>query len=105
MSSELDKKVSVLKEEFYNTDEVKEYLQIKKQIEENTYLNSLKKELFKLQKDISLSMADESKHSSLVNEYKNKLQEYNSHPLIMMYNNSYEVVESLILNIKDILEK
>lgn len=105
MNNEIEHKLQLLKDEFYELDEIKEFLHLKNQIENNKYLNELKKELFNLQKDISLSMDDEIKHSNLVKTYSLKLEEYNSHPLIKMYNNLYKNVESLILNIKDILEK
>lgn len=105
INDEFKNKLQLLKDEFYDLDEVKEFIHIKTQIENDKYLNNLKKELFDLQKNISLNMDDENRHSNLKKEYMDKLEDYNSHPLIKMYNDLYENIKSLIFNIKDILEK
>ena len=86
---ELSKK---LKEEIDNLPEMKEYLKLKKLIENDT-------ELAKMRLDIA-RLANEKKYE----ERDNLLQIYNSHPLVNNFYLAEEEIKNLLQSIKNIIE-
>lgn len=86
---ELSKK---LKSEIDNLPEMKEYLKLKKLIENDD-------ELAKMRLDIA-RLANEKKYE----ERDNLLQIYNSHPLVNNFYLAEEEIKSLLQSIKNIIE-
>lgn len=86
---ELSKK---LKTEIDNLPEMKEYLKLKKLIENDD-------ELAKMRLDIA-RLANEKKYE----ERDNLLQIYNSHPLVNNFYLAEEEIKSLLQSIKNIIE-
>ena len=84
-------KANELKSSLNETKEFKEYLRVKKLYEENDEIASLRIQLVK--------------YKNNKEQYDKILKEYNSHPLVVNYNEALKEVESILRVVKDILEK
>lgn len=81
-----------------------EFLALKTLIENDFELTELSEKLKYLQKMITLNIADKVKHGEFKHEYEITMEAYQNHPYIVNYNNISSEVESLLLQIKAILE-
>lgn len=105
MNNKLEDKLLELKDELYNLKEIQEFLKLKQLIENDKYINKLKKEI----KEYQINLAKLQKENSpLISETKEEylklLNTYRSNTVVTMYETSFEEVSSLIFNIKDIIE-
>ena len=85
------KKAEELKDALYEKKEFKEYLRLKELVDNNEEIASLK-----------IQMAKAKNNPELLEKLK---KEYNSHPLVTNYAHALEEVKSILLVIKDIIEK
>ena len=88
---EIVKKTEELKEALYEKKEFKEYFRLKELIDNNEEIASLKIQMAKAK--------DNPEQLELLKK------EYNSHPLVVNYAHALEEVKSILLVIKDIIEK
>lgn len=96
MNKELFNQVLDLKEIIYDLPEVKEYLKLKKAINNSKSLQSLDKKIKYLKK---CHMSDEEK-----NEYNFLLNEYNSNAIIQNYLEASRNLKNVLFEIKNELE-
>lgn len=87
-----------INDEIKKSIEYKEYTRLKKILEEDKTLNSMKEELENLKKEICSSKSEE-----LIEVYYLKEQEYKNNYLVKDYLRSQEVLKELFKEIVDIL--
>lgn len=90
---DLEKTLLSLKEQLDNYPTIKEFLSLKEVIEKDQELKSMRLEIAKL--------AYENKKI----EHDNLVNIYNSHPLVVNYNEARKEVITLLNQIKEILEQ
>lgn len=100
----VEKSLLSLKEEINNSDLVKEYFRLRDLVEKNNEITLLKKKINDAQVKLSLSMADEEKHSENRKEYERLVAEYDSHPLIANFSSLQIELRVFLQNIADLLE-
>ena len=91
MNDELEKVLQELKDKLDNNETIQEYLSLKSSLENNKELKDMRSEIARLTNENKLEEKE-----ALINVY-------NSHPLVVNYNQIREEVISLLSQIKDIL--
>ncbi len=100
MNDELINKANILSKEFQNLDEYKEYKKIEKAISKNKRLNYLSKEIEKKKK--SLPLLGRKVQLQVLVEIKKLKDEYDSHPLVVNYNQLKNQLIELIKPLTDL---
>ena len=83
---------------------VKEYLTLKKQIEESDELKSLREQIVIHEKAMTQNMSDDDVYFNEKEIYEDLKSEYDNNPLIVNFNNVSEELSSLLNEIKDTLK-
>lgn len=99
----LEKNLQEVRSKLHNEPLVKEYLSLKKQIEESEYLSSLQKELIVHEKTMTLNMDNDEiyfKEKQLYESIKDKLD---NDPLISNFKNVSEELINLLNEVKQVL--
>lgn len=100
MNDELINKANILSKGFQNLDEYKEYKKIEKAISKNKRLNYLSKEIEKKKK--SLPLLGRKVQLQVLVEIKKLKDEYDSHPLVVNYNQLKNQLIELIKPLTDL---
>ncbi len=91
MNDELELHLEELKKELDNSPVVQEYLSLKNALENDEELKRMREEIARL--------TNENK----IEEKESLLAIYNSHPIVVNYNQAREEIVALLKQIKDIL--
>ncbi len=89
--------------EFLEVKEVKQYLLLKKQIEDSLEIKSLQDKVKYSQKDMALSLGT-SKYEENKKKYLDAKEELDNHPLIVNFNSIQEEVNYLLEELKNKLK-
>jgi len=100
----IEEKLGLLKREIMDRPCVKEYLQLRAQIEQNEELSSLRDEIRSAQRQLSLSMGDAAKHAANKGKYIQLQAKYDNHPLIVNFASVKEDVDELLKSTAKLLE-
>ena len=103
MNSELKQKVDEFIDEFLKVKEVKQFLLIKKQLEESNEIKQLQTDLKAAQKRLALSL-HKPEYEDNKKEYFRLKNEFDNHPLVTNYNILKEEVDYLVNELKKNLE-
>jgi cell fate (sporulation/competence/biofilm development) regulator YmcA (YheA/YmcA/DUF963 family) len=95
VNKELQDKVDAFIDDFLSVPEVKQYLLLKKQIEESDEIKILEENLRNAQKKMALSLGTKFYEENKAHYYKCK-EEYDSNPLVVNYNVLKDEVEFLV---------
>ena len=93
-----------LKEQLINEPIVKEYFRLLSLIENDEQLSILDKEIKIHQKLMSTNMNNDEIYFKEKEIYESKLNQYNTHPLIINFNNTKDEVASLLQQLEQILQ-
>ena len=91
MNNELELHLEELKKELDNSPVVQEYLSLKNALENDEELKRMREEIARLTND------------NKIEEKESLLAIYNSHPIVVNYNQAREEIVALLKQIKDIL--
>ena len=83
---------------------VKAYFNLKKQIEQNAELSELREKIRVHAQEMTKNMDNDDIYFKNKEIYEHLLHEYNGHPLIVDYNAVVEEVNSLLRQLKNIIE-
>ena len=86
-------KTRVLKENLDEIELFKEYKKVKKEVDENREIKTIKRDIVR------------AKNEGRIDEHNRLLNDYNNHHLILNYNNLKEEVYFYLKEISDILNK
>lgn len=103
MNRELKNDIDEFIDRFLNEPSIRQFLLIKKQIEEDSEIIILHDNLKKSQKEMALSLGTNSYELNKKRYLKYK-EEYDNHPLIVNYNVLQEEVDYLLNELKDKLK-
>ncbi len=103
MDSELKNKIDSFIDEFLKEPSIKQFLLLKKQIEEDDEIISLRERLKKSQKEMALSLGT-NLYESNKDKYNELKMEYDNHPLIVNYYVLKDEVDYLLNELKDKLK-
>lgn len=99
-----EEELTLLKEKLFNEDCVKTYFSLKEQIEKSVELNDLRAKISFHAQTMTKNMDNDELYFKHKEAYEQVLKEYNSHPLIVDYNQVSEEVNELLVQLKNIIE-
>ena len=100
MDNELKDKLDAFIKDFLSVKEVRQYLLLKKQIEESNEIKELENSLRKAQKDMALSFG-KTDYEEKKNNYLKIKNDYDTNPLVVNYNVMIEEVKILISELEN----
>lgn len=100
----LESQLEKLKDTLFNQECVKTYFSLKSQIEQNAELNELREKIKFHAQEMTKNMENDEIYFKNKELYEKVLNEYNEHPLIADYNVVFEEVNSLLKQLKNIIE-
>lgn len=104
LMANISNKIDELSTSFFELQLVKDYFHQVDLINENEELLLLSDRVKKLQRMMTLNVANKEEHERYKVEYEQKLNEYNAHPYIVNYTYLKNEVEDLLTQIKKIIE-
>ncbi len=100
----VERDLLLVKESLFSLPLVKEYLNIKEQVENNEELASFDKLLTKYKKEMTNNFADDEAYKISKSNYEEIISKYENHPLVVNYKALKEEVTDLLNEVKLILE-
>ena len=100
----IDEALLSLKDELNSQPEVKEYLELKKQVLENKEIIFLEKEVRTHQKEMCKNKDNDEIYLKEKSLYESKLEELNKNPLYINYLQAKEEVLHLLMEVRDQLQ-
>ena len=97
----LKHKIKKLAKTLQNSTIFNEYSKLKEEIENSEVLKNLKIEINNLKKELTKNVRNEEKHNELATLYNQKVEEYETHPLVQKFNYIKEEYENELLFIKE----
>ena len=104
MDKQIENQVQKVKNLLLEEPLVKEYLSLKEQLKNDTYIKELNEKINNAKKNMVKNSSDKVLFEQYKAEYESLENEYNNYPLIVNYNSTSEELGDILVKIKEILE-